>query len=561
MYILETSVFSVLLTFLATACWTNCDHCMPLVCPIGTDRIVLQLLLIDSLEYRYYNMASKSKVRVAIIGAGFAGLGAARKLLSHEKFDVQVIEAASKVGGRMKTVRVSGGPTVELGCTFFYYYHNTSTSLTDVVKEKGFVARIVDGCSDDIAEADMPAYRVLSNGEKLPRDQVDYYQKMYFKIRDELSRRAATGNWEYVIDSHWEKGEAIDLREVAYEEYIARRFQSLLQPEHADSTSLEPKLIIEHLNRYEAYMSGKTGSENIDLLTECVCYLEPDGQIILNCSYQDVADALAKDVPSKCLQLNKEVQVIHWTPYISTAAESSTSASDASAPVTIVCTDGSNYCADHVIVTVSLGVLQQRCCSSDSFPFFSPQLPGEKLSSIAKLGMGKCARVLITFSSPLIAEPHRSIELYWLEKDYGYPEKYPWASRQFIIARKGNSSTYIARFTGDDAVAVENTNSTELAEGICLVLEKFLQKPIDRPIVVEKSTWCTDRLFLGTYSHHLKGSSTRDRDVLSQPLHGSMPLQVLFAGEASHPTLYSTTHGAYNTGIREADRLIDFYAD
>ena len=507
-------------------------------------------------------MASKSKVRVAIIGAGFAGLGAARKLLSHEKFDVQIIEAASKVGGRVKTVSVSGGPTVELGCTFFYYYRNTSSSLTDVVKEKGFVAGIMEGCSDDITEADMPAYRVLSNGEKLPYDQVEYYQKMYFKIRDELSHRAATGDWEYVIDSQWEKGGAIDLREVAYEEYIAKRFQSLLKPECADAISLDPKLIIEHLNSYEAYMSGK-GSENIDLLTECVCYLDPDGQIILNCSYQDVADALAKDVPSKSLQLSKEVQVVHWTPYTSTAADAkhSTSTSGASAPVSILCTDGSHYSADHVIVTVSLGVLQQRCCSSSSSSFFSPQLPREKLSSIAKLGMGKCARVLLAFSSPLIAEPHRSIEFYWLEKDYGYPEEYPWASKQFLFARKGRSSMYIARFTGDDAVAVENTNASELAEGICLVLEKFLQKPIDRPLLVEKSTWCTDRLFLGTFSHHLKGSTTSDRDVLSQPLHGSTPLQVLFAGEASHSTLYSTTHGAYNSGIREADRLIDFYTE
>lgn len=39
------------------------------------------------------------------------------------------------------------------------------------------------------------------------------------------------------------------------------------------------------------------------------------------------------------------------------------------------------------------------------------------------------------------------------------------------------------------------------------------------------------------------------------------PLQVLFAGEATHVNFYTTTHGAYITGIREAQRLIDLYTD
>ena len=109
--------------------------------------------------------------------------------------------------------------------------------------------------------------------------------------------------------------------------------------------------------------------------------------------------SLVKEVTQSVLdyvQLNKEVTHIQ---------QLSQRNGTTNGLVVVTCSDGSVYYADHVIVTVSLGVLKNwtgvdQTITSDSL--FSPPLPLCKLDAIHKLGFGVVYKVALEFSKPLV---------------------------------------------------------------------------------------------------------------------------------------------------------------
>ncbi len=247
--------------------------------------------------------------------------------------------------------------------------------------------------------------------------------------------------------------------------------------------------------------------------------------------------------PSKLdLRTYKAVKEIAYTP---------SDGEDAIAGV--ICDDGDILDADHVVLTVPLGVLKEQCIS------FDPPLPDWKLGPIQRLGFGTLNKVILVFDKPFWdvdqdmfgllrdAEVVNSLD----QEDYG-------ANRgKFYLfwncIKTSGLPVLIALMAGDAAHQAENVSDAELVAAVTQELARmFKQTEVPIPSETIVTRWGKDRFARGSYSYVGPTSLPGDYEAMARPL-GNLH----FAGEATCGTHPATVHGAYISGLRAASEVIE----
>jgi monoamine oxidase len=82
--------------------------------------------------------------------------------------------------------------------------------------------------------------------------------------------------------------------------------------------------------------------------------------------------------------------------------------------------------------------------------------------------------------------------------------------------------------------------------------KEFFGKSLPSPISYVNTRWSQDPFSNGSYSYILTGASGEDYEAIAKPILNKL----FFAGEATSSKYPATTHGAYLSGIREAERII-----
>ena len=489
--------------------------------------------------------AKRERVNVVVIGAGLAGLSAANKLCQDSTLSVILLEADVKAGGRVKTTEFLDGTQIPLGAT--YFHGEKGNSLYEYSLNK----KIIDE-SERIKRSTMSTLYITSDGVELPHNLLQSLEVDGNTLLDEFEYE------DLGVGNNCLPSSDVSVYDFLYDKQRKKIEKLANSTLHCESLSIFEGLVVK-----QGIMEGSKYARDVSLFSVSDTeWLEGERSVLyINNPFQSIVDSLVSSLPVGVLQLGKVVESIVWNRVNNDLQEHG-------AKVIITCQNGDVYFADHVILTVSLGVLKQLCQDSQvdgTSHFFSPPLPHSKVAAIKACGYTIVNKIILRYKEPLVSKHCSEIRLLWKKSDEQWPlvHTHPWIRGVHVIEHWPKSSSitsdyYIVWLVDEDAEAIESVPNDDVKIAITLLLEKFLAKPLPDLLDVRISKW-TSPYTRGSYSYNPVHCPLSVRDDLSSPLDGVAPLEILFAGEATSCDQYSTTHAAYDTGIREADRLLKYY--
>ncbi|XP_043103576.1 polyamine oxidase (exo-N4-amino) 1 [Puntigrus tetrazona] len=481
--------------------------------------------------------------RVLVVGAGVAGLAAANKLREYGFNDVTVLEASDKIGGRVATAAL-GNVCVDLGAQ---YIHGTSEKnpVYCLLKKTGLLNQVPE------------------MGEEA------FYSNKGHKVDADFARRAYEAGEGLIRYRGFNTGKSLG-------EHYAEKTQGVI--DHLQDNDNQMKTTMQNI----LALVGKdmlidTGASDLHRISldSWQYYIDMGDSLNVAGLMFQLVDMLMEDFPKDRLVLKREVNKIKWDGSFSVASahneplpahtESASQEKARRYPVCIVCENGEEILADHVIVTISLG-----CLKAQSSSLFIPSLPAEKIEVIDKLCFGNIAKIFLEYEEAFWENDVGSISLVYEDDTPSSvsTKKVQWLKnvQSFSVMRPKErfGNILIGWCPGDIADLVETMTDDELSIAITDHLKMFFgHSNIPQPKSILCTKWRNNKFIKGSYVFLPVGVDGQVMDTLAQPLVGSQhpdqDLQVLFAGEATMKTLYGTVHGALLSGHREADRLAAHY--
>ncbi|MEB3271040.1 MAG: FAD-dependent oxidoreductase [Synechococcus sp.] len=273
--------------------------------------------------------------QILIIGAGLAGLAAARELGRHGHESV-VLEARDRIGGRIFTSNRWPDLPLDLGATWIHGVNgNPITAIADQIGARRLIT------------TDQRAAIYNTNGAEITAPE-----------------RARLGVISKQMQAGLRKAQNSDL-DASLQQTI-----SLLEKQLANSTSDRRFLSFCLSSEIEHEYAGSARQLSTHWF-DSDKKLEGDDALFAQ-GYKAISDYLAEDMDIRRSQI---VQEIHWQR-----------------PRIRVLTTDNEYFADRVVITLPLGVLQHKGVK------FIPELPATKLNAINKLGMGVLNKCCLRFA-------------------------------------------------------------------------------------------------------------------------------------------------------------------
>lgn len=138
-------------------------------------------------------------------------------------------------------------------------------------------------------------------------------------------------------------------------------------------------------------------------------YQDCDGlqNVELKFGYSSILNLLDQKIPDDTICLNNTVEKIDWSDFKTELSNNDEKNSDLALSckendlkIKVSCVNGEVFEADHVIVTVPLGVLKKHANS-----LFVPALSENKVKAIQSVGFGAVNKIFLEFTDPFWEPP------------------------------------------------------------------------------------------------------------------------------------------------------------
>ena len=436
---------------------------------------------------------------VIVIGAGAAGLYAA-DILRVKGIKVTILEASSQPGGRIRSLRNQ---------TDVQYQSFNTASQADFPIELG--GEVVYGSNS--------SWGKIISDLSLPTVEVDPIAPRYI-----LDNQAKTGaDWK--SDSDWN---AVQNFVNGLPNYTGG---NTVQTAAAVSTRAQA-LLNSQTGNYYGTNSDRIGARG---LAESLKLSKRDTKQLMTRAnpWQDIViSRFSEVIPS--IVLNTVVKKIDWSSTL----------------ITITDSNGKEYTATKVIVTVPLSILKNGDIT------FTPGLDATKTGALAKFKMDAAMRIVLDFKTN-----------FW-----GLDSSYIWGGS--TVPQYFNSGVGRSRFFRSMALTIYGQKAEQLSvlsdynKVLTIVAEldavyqgqatRFIRRDLDNTndstnLLYLVKDWTKDEFIKGGFSYPLVGATNVDRKDLSLPISDKL----YFAGEATDVEGDSgTVSGALNSAVRVVEEIV-----
>lgn len=273
--------------------------------------------------------------RVIVIGAGMAGLAAARTLVA-AGYAVQVLEGRDRIGGRTWTSEYWRDAPLDMGASWI---EGTEKNPLTALADKFGAKRVATD------EDNMILYG--PNGQVISDDRVEILEAWCEKIIKRA--RKAANNSDNDISLQAAIAATLDLKSLstAERQQLDYYLNNTLEQDYAGDTS---ELSAQYYDDQDEF----------------------DGDyVMLTDGYKTIVNGLAKGLNIQLKQVVKQISYGRGGVTVSTSQ--------------------GTFTADKVVVTLPLGVLKKNVVQ------FNPPLPEEKKTAISLLGMGALNKLYLRF--------------------------------------------------------------------------------------------------------------------------------------------------------------------